>query len=74
MATAGKAVYAQFTIVRSIHRSSYNPKMKDGITKSLLQNWQLIANFFIAHLPILVKCKPKAQSECTLLHNWQLGA
>ncbi len=42
------------------------------IKKCLFYNWQLIQNFFIAHLPILVRCKTKAQ--CTLLCNWQLGA
>ena len=33
------------------------------IKESLFCNWQLTTNFFIAHLPILVQCKPKAQSE-----------
>jgi hypothetical protein len=29
------------------------------IKKSLSHNWQLIQNFFIAHLPILERCKTK---------------
>jgi hypothetical protein len=50
--------------------------MKDGNQKSLLHNWQFIPNFFIAHLPILVRCKTKGavRALCALLSNWQLSA
>ncbi len=46
------------------------------IKKSLFCNWQLIPNFFIAYLPILVQCKTKAAAGavCAYLRNWQLGA
>jgi hypothetical protein len=46
------------------------------IKKNSFRNWQLIPNFFIAHLPILVRCKTKGAvgKMCALLRNWQLGA
>ncbi len=46
------------------------------IKKSLLRNWPLIANFFIAHLSILVRCKTKGAvgAVCTLLGIWPLCA
>ena len=39
------------------------------IKKSLFRNWQLKPNFFIAHLPILVRCKTKGGvgAECDLI-------
>jgi hypothetical protein len=38
------------------------------IKKSFSRNWQLKPNFFIAHLPILVRCKTKGAvgAECDL--------
>jgi hypothetical protein len=47
-----------------------------AIKKSLFRNWQLIQNFFIAHLPILVQCKTKGAvgAARALLRNWQLVA
>jgi hypothetical protein len=46
------------------------------IKKSLFRNQQLIQNFFIAPLPILVPCKTKGAvgAVCALLRNCQLGA
>jgi hypothetical protein len=46
------------------------------IKKSTFRNWQLIPNFFIARLPILVRCETKGAvgTVCALLGNWQLGA
>jgi hypothetical protein len=51
-------------------------KLKMTIKKSLFRNWQSIPNFFIAHLPILVRCKINGAIRVVLvlLHNWQLGA
>jgi hypothetical protein len=45
--------------LHSIHWGFYKWKIKDDDQKSLLRNWQLIQNFFTAHLPILVRCKIK---------------
>jgi hypothetical protein len=44
--------------------------------KVLFRKGQLIPNFFIVHLPILVRCKTKGafRALCALLRNWQLGA
>jgi hypothetical protein len=44
--------------------------------KSLFCNWQLILNFFTAHLPLLAQNKTKGAvgAVCALLGNWQLGA
>jgi hypothetical protein len=43
---------------------------------SLFRTWQLIPNFFIAHLPILVRCKTKGAvgAVCALPGNWKLNA
>ncbi len=57
-----KTVCAQFTKAQSIQRGFYKGKMKDE-EKSLPRHWQLITNFFTTPLPILVRCKTKAQSE-----------
>jgi hypothetical protein len=37
----------------------YKLKTMDDDKKSFFRNWQLIQNFFITHLPILVRCKTK---------------
>jgi hypothetical protein len=75
MASASKIVFGQFTKVLSIPRGFYKLKIKDN-KKSLFHNWQLIPNFFITHLPILVKYRTKATvgAVCTLSRNWQFGA
>jgi hypothetical protein len=38
-------------------------KLNISIKKSLFRNWQVIPNFFIAHLAILVRCKSKGTSR-----------
>ncbi len=38
------------------------------ITKSLFRDWQLIPNFFIAHLSILVRCKTKGAIGAVCVH------
>jgi hypothetical protein len=55
-----------------IHLQASKMTMK----KCSVPNWQLIPNFFIAHLPILVRCKTKGAvgASYALLRNWQLGA
>jgi hypothetical protein len=42
-----------------------------AIKKRLFRNWQLITNFFIAHLPIFVPCKNKGAGKC-LIANYCL--
>jgi hypothetical protein len=44
--------------------------------KIFFLNWPLIQNFFIAHLPILVRCKTKSEvgAGCALLRTWPLSA
>jgi hypothetical protein len=37
-------------------------------------NWQLIQNFFTAHLPSFVKIKGAFGAVCAFLRSWQLGA
>jgi hypothetical protein len=43
--------------------------------KSLFRNWQLIPNLFIAHLPILVRCKTEGEvgAVCALQVTAQLA-
>ncbi len=59
MAIAGKTVFAQFTQARSIHRGFYKWKTMDDYQKKFIP--QLVQNIFIAHLPILVRCKTKGE-------------
>ncbi len=76
MASAGMTVFEQFTKAGSIHRGLYKLKTMNDNKKSLFRNWQLIPNFFIAYLPVLVRCKTKGEvgAVCFLVYNWQLGA
>jgi hypothetical protein len=50
--------------------------MKDDDKKVQSAIWQLISNFFIAHLPILIRRKTKGPVSAVwaLLRNWELGA
>ncbi len=57
MATARKAVFAQFTKMQSIHPGFYKFEMKDKNNKKFLLKLAIDSDFFIAHLPILVRCK-----------------
>jgi hypothetical protein len=45
--------------------------MKDNDQKKFTPQWQLISNFFTAHLPILVQCQTKGAVGvvCALLRN-----
>ncbi len=45
------------------------------IQKSVFLNWRLIPTFFIAHMPILARCKTNGavRAVWALLCNWQLG-
>jgi hypothetical protein len=47
-------------------------KREMTIKKSIFGHWSLIQNFFIAYLPILVRCKTKGavREVCVLLRIW----
>jgi hypothetical protein len=56
LTSAGKAVFAQFTKVRSIHRR-FSSKPMDDNQKCLFCNWQLVINTEFFHRAFANPCR-----------------
>jgi hypothetical protein len=76
MANAAKTVFVQFKMCTAFIAAFTIEKQWMTITERFISHLQLVPNFFIRHLPILVQCKIKGalRAVCPSLGNWQLGA